>query len=478
MKPTFSNHETYRKFVHSKLHQYYPDLNALPKSVLTIYKKFKNLDLSKTESLMRDKYSVFGPNPYAPSSMLRSMLVAAALNISSITKWVATMRVTPIYAIISGFSPDKIPGVGTFYDFQSRLWDQESPNFSPYIKPVPIKVKKPKGKGSKADSVEKESVADLINRLKNTDFQLKDEAYATLFTIFKECFVSESIKRGVIHPDNLRIAGDGTPIVTSQRLRSHHTCTCISNGIFNCSCDRKYMQPDCDIGWDSSREKFYFGYDMYILTDADNDLPLFALMNSASRHDSRSFCEAFFRFRSFMPQTKISQLLLDSAHDNMATYNLCHDYSIVPFIDLNLGNTKKTSDYHGVTIGPDGIPICPKGLKMKSNGNDRVRQYAKFICPLTNGTSCSCDTPCSDTKYGRTCSIPLKNNVRLYNNPPRNSDEWKKMYNSRTSSERCNKRLKIDYNLESGKYHSSKSWYIHSYVLMMLLHLDAWTIVE
>ena len=36
-------------------------------------------------------------------------------------------------------------------------------------------------------------------------------------------------------------------------------------------------QPDCSVGWDSSRDCWYFGYDLYILTDADSDLPLFPL---------------------------------------------------------------------------------------------------------------------------------------------------------------------------------------------------------
>ena len=70
-------------------------------------------------------------------------------------------------------------------------------------------------------------------------------------------------------------------------------------------------------------------------------------------------------------------------------YSLCQREHIAPYIDLNLGNTKKTSDYHGVTIGPDGIPICNAGLKMKTNGNDLQRQYAKFRCPLmNNGPEC------------------------------------------------------------------------------------------
>ena len=108
---------------------------------------------------------------------------------------------------------------------------------------------------------------------------------------------------------------------------------------------------------------------------------------------------------------KPKQLLLDSAHDNMATYKLCQRDHIQPFIDLNLGNTKKGQDYHGITLGHDGVPVCQAGLKMKSHGNDLKRQYAKFICPMMKTVSysrtCSCSSPCSLVKYGRNCSVPL-----------------------------------------------------------------------
>ncbi len=43
----------------------------------------------------------------------------------------------------------------------------------------------------------------------------------------------------------------------------------------------------------------------------------------------------------------------------------------------------------------------------------------------------------------------LKDNPRLFNNPPRSSKEWKLEYNARTSAERSNKREKLDFKLET-----------------------------
>ncbi len=86
------------------------------------------------------------------------------------------------------------------------------------------------------------------------------------------------------------------------------------------------------------------------------------------------------------------------------------------------------------------------------------------------------DTPCSDAKYGRNVHLVLKDNPRLFNNPPRDSAEWKLEFNARTSAERRNKREKIDYKLEDGRYRSSMMRYCHLFAIMMCQHLDAWNL--
>lgn len=47
---------------------------------------------------------------------------------------------------------------------------------------------------------------------------------------------------------------------------------------------------------------------------------------------------------------------------------------------------------------------------------------------------------------------------------------------TKTSAERCNKREKIDYKLEDGRYPSSKMWYCRLFAIMMCQHLDAWAL--
>ena len=478
MLPIISGgHSAYQNFVLENLRKYYPDPDSIPRSTWEIIDRFWNLDLSFTDEFLKEKYSKFGPKPRTPSCMQRSYLLSIAFKVTSITAWAAQLKINPLYAILSGFQVGDTPGVGTFYDFFNRLWDLDANNLSPHIHPIKVKVNKPKSKGAKADSVEKVTVAELLPTLENTTFHIEDQPYGSLFQLYKNEFLDLSVSKGLINKSSLALAGDGTPVVTSHRERKHRVCDCKSKGITDCTCDRYFSQPDCDIGWDSSRDCFYHGYDLYMLvaSDSESDLPVFPLLSCASTHDSHGFLHTFFRMKSFLPDYEVSKLLLDSAHDAMPYYEYCKRENITPFIDLNGKGGVKLTYKNDFTIGKDGVPLCKEGLRMHHDGSEPSKYRIKYRCPLASRKyGCSCEHPCSDSKYGRMVHLAMKDNPRLFNIPPRDSDAWKKEYNARTSAERSNKREKLDYKLEDGRHRSSKMWYCRLYHILMLQHLDAW----
>jgi len=469
-------HAAYQDFLVDQLSKYYPDPDSIQNSVWEIIDQFYLKDLSRLDESLRGLYSVFGPAPRLPSCMLRSILVALNFKVASYTEWARQLKLNPLYAILSGFEFGDTPGVGTFYDFIKRLWASDSKNLSPHEHKPKSSVKKPSKKGTKAAPVDKVTVEELLKQLQLTP-PSTGQPFSWLFDIFKQEFLDESASRGLLNPDNLDIAGDGTPVVTSARERKKRLCTCRQNGIADCDCPRYYSQPDCDIGWDSSRNRFYHGYDLYMLTAAnsENDLPLFPLLGPASRHDSLGFLYGWFTMRAFLPDYQVNKLLLDSAHDAMPIYEYCKKNHITPFIDLNEKrgiNVKYKDDF---TIGNDCVPVCKAGLKMHRDGAEKSKYRLKFRCPLMNRKNgCACADPCSDSKFGRTVHLAMKDNPRIFNIPARGSDEWKLEYKARTSAERCNKRLKKDYKLEDGNHRSSKMWYCRLFCVMMCLHLDAW----
>jgi hypothetical protein len=229
--------------------------------------------------------------------------------------------------------------------------------------------------------------------------------------------------------------------------------------------------------WDSSKKHFYSGYHLYnfSIANSHSDLPIFAFLNPASRHDLMGFVHAWFTMKQILPSINVNNLLLDAAHDAMVIYEYCREINVLPFIDLNVKKGVNSKHKEKFIIDKDGIPICPTGHKMKSNGIEKAKYRAKFRCPKTSRSKgCFCDNPCSNAKFGLNIHLATKDNPRLINIPSRSSKEWKEEYKKRTSVERTIKRQKIDYHLEKGNHRSSKMWYSRLYAIMMLQHLDAW----
>lgn len=458
MKPiNTGGHSAYQDHVLKQLRKYYPNAtSSFSPSTWQILEKFWALDLSAIDSLMQDRYSDFGPEPRLPSDMLRAILVSVEFKITSYTRFASDLKENHLHAIISGFTVGDTPGVGTFYDFHKRLWLSGNKNLSDAIHPPKVKPKKPKAREEKAAPVEKVTVEELFHQFqKNPPSDMAP--CARLWEIFNTFFLQASVDNNLISLKALALAGDGTPVYTAAQQRKTRTCNCLEKGIRDCRCDRIYHQPDCDIGWDSHRSRYYFGYDLYMLTasDSENDLPVFPFLSPASRHDSHGFLYNWFSLKQMLPDAVVKKLILDSAHDAMPYYDYCKANGITPFIDLNWKCGRPPVYKDDISINSDGIPLCPKGFPMKQAAVEPKKGRIKYRCPKISCKGgipqCTCDAPCSDAKYGRNVHLVIKDNPRLFNDPPRNSAEWKLEYNARTSAERCNKREKIDYNRVEGE---------------------------
>ena len=218
-------HAAYQDTFVSQFLKFYPDPFVLPKSTWDYIVQFWYLDLSLTDSIMRECYSVFGPEPRLPSCMLRSYLLALKLKVTSITVWCRMLKETPLYAILSGFSFGDTPGVGTFYDFFSRIWQDDSNNLSPKDRLPKIK-KTPKGKkkGDKTPCDSSSTASKLLPLLER--WQLKPEnPFFLIFRLYQQQFLNRSIHNGLIVPDHLALAGDGTPVRTAAKQRKNGSVT-------------------------------------------------------------------------------------------------------------------------------------------------------------------------------------------------------------------------------------------------------------
>ncbi len=117
------------------------------------------------------------------------------------------------------------------------------------------------------------------------------------------------------------------------------------------------------------------------------------------------------------------------------------------------------------------------------NGNYNCDCARKFSVPyarwgwdsyhLGKVESCNCKEQCSPSKYGRCVYIKPAWDLRLFTAVPRGSDIWKEEMNSRTTSERVNKRILNNYGLELSHTRGKKRTFWWSVVHSLNVLLDA-----
>ncbi|MEC0146445.1 hypothetical protein [Paenibacillus alginolyticus] len=232
--------------------------------------------------------------------MFRSLLLFFMTNPTmGITEWINEMKRTPLYAILSGFEVGDVPGVGTFYDFFKRLWASGDKHIRAQ-KRNRRKSKPKKGKkGEKAPIGAPGRISRLAGGMRHAA-KTTDLPADRLFHFFQENIVNVSARFGLIGDCSaLSATGDGTPLVTAAYSRSKSTCDCRAQDLAECNHPRIYSQPDCNIGWDSSREKYFNGYHLYMISAADSkhDLPLYPRLQPASRHDALSLVISSVEFK-------------------------------------------------------------------------------------------------------------------------------------------------------------------------------------
>lgn len=333
---------------------------------------------------MQKFYSLLGkPATRFPSCLLCSYLLSTALEDSSITGWCRLLKITPLYAILSGFPADDTPGVGTFYDFFNRLWQSDKNNYINQMKHKKPKPEKGKKRGDKTPCNTDSTAAKLLPLMQRMNLPNNNPFYL-IFRLYKAQFPGTSVCKGLINPERLSLAGDGTPLETARLERSKRTCGCPEGS--DCGCKRKFSQPDCNWGWDSSRNKYFSGYHLYMFVAAGskNDLPVFPMLERTSRHDMLSFLHTFFSMKSYLKEFHIEKLLLDSAHDAYPLYEYCKTNGITPFIDLNPGHMGHFRYKDDFTIGEDGVPVCKLGLRMRHDGVEKAKHREKYRCPLAS----------------------------------------------------------------------------------------------
>lgn len=457
-------HEEYISHVNLWLSIIYP--NGPPPIHAHVAWMLMLVNLSKIRQIIRHLYSPFGRPARIPENMLRSFLCMVLCGYTSLTKWVTLMRSHHFYAIISGFQPFDVPGVGTFYDFINLLMHRKPKEG----RGLSRRKKKPAEHSPKHQGIIRRLADRLLSGKK---LPLTFASASIIKEIFQTVFVAHSQELGLID-EHLILSGDGSKLPTWASPYGEKICECKDK----CDCIRKLLDIEAQWVWDDYRKQWVYGYAYYELVTQDRQLPVAVHLTSANRHDSVSCLynmeEAHQRCFS------IKYASFDSASDAHGIYELgIKRWNCGLIIPLNCTNKDNYTYSPPININEDGIPICQAGLKMANWGFCRDRCRIKWRCPVValkkyQNFCCPFFKSCTDSAYGRVIFTKPKWDFRIHTQVARNSKLFNQLEKGRSASERSNKRKKYDFSLLSTRTSSRKFWFFRVMIASMCQHIDEW----
>ena len=167
-------------------------------------------------------------------------------------------------------------------------------------------------------------------------------------------------------------------------------------------------------------------------------------------------------FFSAHKEFRFSTFISDSACDSYDNYSMLKNEfgfsrAVIP---MNARNSKASNAYFDAS----GTPICPlTGEKFqflgKSGGKNRSLRF-KWVCPesvqlpKTSSRTCVCDTPCTDSSYGKCVYTYPDKDFRLYPGIPRDTVHWDNIYKHRVTIERTINLLKDNFALADNRSYS------------------------
>jgi hypothetical protein len=411
-----------------------------------------------------------------PPSMLRSLILMLLLGFSSITQWVRRTKEDAFIAVLIGFEPGDVPGVGTYYGFMARIVNgpyrkpcrckgivkRSDYNIGPHLRNFKNEKKDKKAAKNDLDPYHSKSEKLAASLLADAQGARADNLYKILEDLHIKIGVIPSIREGLISDlHGLATSGDGSILQTAASSRGKPTCDCRSKGIYKCDHDRLYTSPTARWCFDHVRDTFLFGDRYYhlVVTQNGHDFPLLTYMSGGNESDYTLSLTAFDRlekaFRENDLDITISTFIGDGHHDSYGHYHFFGEKNVIPIIPISKPS-KKTyphlSDDSDIRLDTDGVPLCPEGKRMRHHCYDKRQKKHVYCCPAKRGThrngkteyvfheqDCPAEKDCNPkSSLGPCVYLKSSKDPRLF--PPilRTSQKFKDLMNQRSASERLN----------------------------------------
>lgn len=213
--------------------------------------------------------------------------------------------------------------------------------------------------------------------------------------------------------------------------------------------------PDARLGAyaifpDNRKVRFFWGYRNHVINDASSELPVNEITFPANVYEQIVVIPQLQHIKKTFKKP-VKAVMGDSAFDSS---------EIIGFIVKKLHakpviarNPRRSKNYN-VKISSKGVPICIAGLEMVSRGifydKEQNRKRHKFICPikarkkfaLKIGWFCPLNHPkFFSNKLGCVTNLRLYTKSSIRDNIDYSSQNFKKLYKMRSSTERIFSRL-------------------------------------
>ena len=216
------------------------------------------------------------------------------------------------------------------------------------------------------------------------------------------------------------------------------------------------------IGQKESKDEFYFGYKVDVITDANHGLPMFAETRPGNASDVvvmiQDLDDCLALYRTLSPR----YFLGDKGYDSLK--NILHIISLgmIPVVSIRRPEKDKGTGkrLHNGIFDEDGRPTCIGGKSMEYVETDPEKGHL-FRCP---GDGCLLK---ETVQFTRHCDHehyekPEGRRLRIVGLLPRCSEEWKAEYKKRPIIERY---------LSSGKHSRLLETHRHLNIFKVSLHV-------
>ncbi len=338
--------------------------------------------------------------------MLRSLILMTHSKCKGITQWVKETKRAEILCILCGFDNlERIPGVGTYYDFMNRIidgpyqppWENRTRrsefNARRHIRNFKDEKQEKKDKQNPNQTQSEKLIQELLPKAAENR---PDDFRKFMEDLLIKLGIQPAIEQGFITGlKNLTISGDGSILQTAASPYGKPTCDCRKNGIYKCDHDKSFTTPTARWCHNHARDCFEFGDRYYhlVLALGGHDYPLLTYMPGGNESDYTLSLISMDRFLKAIKEHNLNMVVEmfcgDGHHDSNAHYEYFLEKNIVPIIPLcesskNLYPHIVRDDK--IRLDTDGKPLCEAGKRMRHHQYNKKQHTHIYSCPVKRST--------------------------------------------------------------------------------------------